>query len=64
MGVEARLGSLAAGKQADFIIVSADPFRLPVTKIHTIQVEQTYTRGRRVFDRTAQVQYPHGANGR
>lgn len=64
MGMEARLGSLSPGKQADFIVVSADPFRLPVTQIHTIRVEQTYTRGQRVFDRAAQVQYPDGATRR
>ena len=64
MGVQDRQGSLEAGKQADFIIVSADPFGMPATKIHTIRVEQTYTRGRRVFDRSAQVQYPDGADSR
>lgn len=64
MGLEVRLGSLSPGKQADFIIVSADPFRMPVTSIHTIKVDETYTRGRRVCDHAAQVQYPDGATGR
>lgn len=41
-----RIGSLAVGKDADFIVLSGDPF-----SIYT-KVEQTWVDGRRAFDRT------------
>ncbi len=40
-----RIGSLAVGKEADFIVLSGDPF-----SIYT-KVEQTWVDGRRAFDR-------------
>ena len=52
MGVDDRLGTIEAGKQADFIVIDRDPFRMPVTDLHTIKVEQTYVGGRKVFDRS------------
>ncbi len=40
-----RIGSLAPGKDADFVILSGDPF-----SVYT-HVEQTWVEGRKVFDR-------------
>jgi imidazolonepropionase-like amidohydrolase len=46
LGLEARIGSLEAGKDADFVILSGDPL-----SIYT-RVEQTWVEGEKVFDLT------------
>lgn len=45
MGVENRVGTLEAGKDADFIVLSGDPL-----SVYTL-VEQTWVEGSKVFDR-------------
>ncbi len=45
LGLEERLGSLKAGKDADFILLSGDPL-----SVYT-HVEETWVEGKRVFDR-------------
>lgn len=45
LGLEGRLGSLKAGKDADFLLLSGDPL-----SVYT-HVEETWVEGRRVFDR-------------
>jgi predicted amidohydrolase YtcJ len=47
---EDRLGSLEAGKWADFIIVDRDYFTIPAAEIDDIQVIQTWVGGQLVFD--------------
>jgi len=47
---EDRLGSLEAGKWADFIIVDRDYFTIPAAEIDDIQVLQTWVGGQLVFD--------------
>jgi imidazolonepropionase-like amidohydrolase len=44
LGLEQRVGSLEAGKDADFIVLNGDPL-----SVYT-QVEQTWVEGRKVFD--------------
>jgi imidazolonepropionase-like amidohydrolase len=44
LGLESRVGSLEAGKDADFIILSGDPL-----SVYT-QIEETWIEGGRVFD--------------
>jgi len=45
LDLEARVGSLAPGKDADFVVLSGDPL-----SVYT-HVEQTWVEGRKVFDR-------------
>ena len=46
LDLQDRVGSLEAGKDADFIILSGDPF-----SVYT-HVLETWVEGRKVFDRT------------
>lgn len=46
LGVDDRLGSLKAGKDADFLVMSGDPL-----SVYTL-VEETWVEGQRVFDRS------------
>ncbi|QTH19922.1 amidohydrolase [Rhizorhabdus wittichii] len=52
MGLDKELGSIEAGKRADFIVVDKNPFKIPPTQIHSIKVQQTYIDGAVVFDRS------------
>jgi predicted amidohydrolase YtcJ len=47
---EDRMGSLEAGKWADFIIVDRDYFKIPSSEIDDIQVIETWVGGKRVFN--------------
>ena len=48
---EDRLGSLEAGKWADFILVDRDYFKVPTNQIDDIQVLETWVGGKRVYRR-------------
>jgi predicted amidohydrolase YtcJ len=48
---EARQGSIAAGKFADFVVLSEDPTRVAPDSIRNIQVEMTVIRGKVAFER-------------
>ncbi len=50
---EDRLGSLEAGKWADFIVVDRDFFEIPESEIDDIQVFQTWVGGDRVYESCA-----------
>ncbi len=47
---EDRVGSLAAGKAADLVVLSADPRSVPPGDLHGVRVVETWIDGRRVFD--------------
>jgi len=53
LGLDKDLGTIEAGKRADFIVIDKNPFRIPATDIHTIKVQQTYIDGAVVFDHGA-----------
>lgn len=49
---EDRLGSLEAGKQADFIVLDRDPYSLPEgSDLSRIEIRKTYKKGRQIFSR-------------
>jgi predicted amidohydrolase YtcJ len=48
---EDKVGTLAPGKWADFIIVDRDPFAVPPADLWKTQVDETYLAGKRVFRR-------------
>lgn len=51
MGLEDEVGSLEAGKSADFVILSQDPFEVEVTKLIETEAVETWFAGRQVFSR-------------
>jgi imidazolonepropionase-like amidohydrolase len=51
LGMQDRVGSLEAGKDADFIVLSGDPLSV------YSRVEQTWVEGRKVFDRSNPADY-------
>jgi len=57
LGLEERIGSLESGKDADFIILSGDPF-----SIYT-NVEQTWVEGEKVFDLSNPDDYKYHTGG-
>jgi imidazolonepropionase-like amidohydrolase len=57
LGLQQRIGSLAPGKDADFIVLSGDPF-----SVYT-KIEQTYVEGKRVFDRANPQDYLYAVGG-
>jgi len=48
---EGRKGTLAAGKQADLVILSEDPLPVPPEELLRLAVSETWSRGRQVWAR-------------
>lgn len=57
LGLENRIGSLKTGKDADFVILSGEPF-----SVYT-KVEQTIVSGEVVFDRSRPEDYKYATGG-
>jgi imidazolonepropionase-like amidohydrolase len=57
LDMEDRVGSLEAGKDADFILLNGDPF-----SVYT-HVTQTWVEGEKVFDRENEEQLPYATGG-
>ncbi len=49
--MEDRVGSLEAGKQADFIVLDRDLMRVPAREIPETRVLQTWVGGKKVYQR-------------
>jgi len=49
IGLDKQIGSLTAGKQADFIVVDRDVFSVDEKALHDTQVLQTWFAGRQVY---------------
>jgi predicted amidohydrolase YtcJ len=49
--LEDQIGTLEVGKQADLVVLDRDPYRTPLSEIHSILVDQTYSDGRLVYSR-------------
>ena len=48
-GLEAELGSLEVGKRADFVVLSANPFQVPIHEVKNIEVVAVYKNGRKTY---------------
>ena len=48
MKQEDKIGSLKAGKEADFVVLSKDPLSIDPLKINTTKVLETFKSGERV----------------
>lgn len=48
-GEEAIKGSIEPGKQADFVVLSADPFSMPIERLLDLKVVETVSQGRSVY---------------
>lgn len=53
LGREDDLGSIEAGKRADFAVLAADPYRTPVEELASVAVLETWVGGERVYTREA-----------
>lgn len=49
--MENRVGTLEAGRWADFVLLDRDPFSIPPMELQQVVVEETWLAGRRVFVR-------------
>lgn len=58
LDLQDRIGSLEAGKDADFVVLSGDPL-----SIYT-RVEQTWVEGKKVFDRSNSKDYIYAVGGK
>src|SRR6185312_14342202 len=53
MGLDDVTGSLVPGKSADFIVLTNNPYDVPVDEVRYISARQTWFAGRKVYDAAA-----------
>lgn len=47
---ENEVGSLSVGKRADFVVLGADPYEVPVIELRTLPIRATYVDGKPVYE--------------
>ncbi len=47
---EGQKGSIAVGKQADFVVLSENPLNVPAGDLLRVKIEKTVSRGETVFE--------------
>ncbi|MGI8881663.1 MAG: amidohydrolase family protein [Jatrophihabitans sp.] len=62
--VEDRLGSITAGKHADFVVLAADPTEVPTANLATIPVTATAVAGRLVYTGTGRRHASRGVRAK
>lgn len=50
------VGAIAAGMDADFVVLDRDPFAVPPEELDQIRVRETWIQGRRVWPRASEVE--------
>ena len=50
MKMEDRIGSIEAGKLADFIVLERNIFEIPIDEVADTQIRQTYFEGTLVYE--------------
>jgi len=46
LGIDDQVGSIEAGKDADFLVLGEDPFKMDPYRIHDIVPERVYIKGK------------------
>jgi len=57
---EDRKGSISIGKQADLVVLAADPRVVPSADIGEIAILETFARGRTVYRSTEETKHAEG----
>ncbi|MFF0745349.1 amidohydrolase [Streptomyces sp. NPDC004111] len=60
-GMAPRVGRIEPGMLADVIVVDQNPFDVPITQVHSTEVQMTFIEGEQVFD--AQTRRPRSSAG-
>lgn len=50
LALEEDIGTLDAGKKANFIVIESDPYRIPLEELAELQAKQTFFEGRLVYE--------------
>lgn len=51
-----KVGAIEIGMHADLVVTETNPFKMPITQVHTTKVKMTFIDGEKVFDASAPPQ--------